>query len=79
MPSGNTCFVGPFGHQLAICLTLHSVVIWVFFEYALSDVQTFSIWIWFPVMFIEAFALLIIVKRIEEKFTGQHEKMKLDF
>jgi hypothetical protein len=63
--------------SLAICLGVHSVVVWAFFQYLLINFQSFSIWFWLPVMFIEAIVLLVAVKRIEEKFTGQHETIKL--
>jgi hypothetical protein len=66
-----------FWASLTICLTVHCVVVWVFFRYVLINFQTFSIWFWLPVMFIEAIVLLVAVKRIEEKFTGQHETIKL--
>jgi hypothetical protein len=65
--------------SLAICLGVHIAMIWVFFQYVLLKIQTFSIWLWFPVAFVEAWVLLIAVKRIEEKFTGQRETIKLSF
>jgi hypothetical protein len=68
-----------FWASLATCLAVHIVAVWTFVQYALADFQNLSIWFWFPIMLVEAFVLLIVVKRIEEKFTGQHEKMKLDF
>lgn len=67
-----------FWASLAICLTAHTLVIWTFFHYVLNSVERFSILLWFPVMLIEAFVLLVVVKRIEEKFTGQHETITLD-
>jgi hypothetical protein len=70
---------GSFWASLAICLAVHSVAVWTFFQYVLVNLQTFSIWFWFPVMFVEAFVLLVAIKRIEEKFTGQHETIRLDF
>jgi hypothetical protein len=66
-----------FWTSLAICLGVHIVVIWIFFQYVLISFQAFSIWFWFPVMLIEAFVLLVAVKRIEEKITCQHETIKL--
>jgi hypothetical protein len=45
----------------------------------LADFQTLSIGLWFPIMLVEASVLLVVVKRIEEKFTGRHETLKLDF
>jgi hypothetical protein len=66
-----------FWASLAICLAVHVLGIWMFFEYVLANVQTLSILLWFPVMLVEALALLIVVKRIEEKLTGKHETIKL--
>jgi hypothetical protein len=68
-----------FWASLSICLAVHGLAVWAFFQYVLIDFQTLSIWFWFPVMLIEAFVLLIVVKRIEEKFTGRHETIRLDF
>ena len=62
--------------SLAICLTVHVLVIWVFFQYVLFNFQRFSILLWLPVMLIEVFVLLVAVKRVEEKFTGQHETIR---
>lgn len=67
-----------FWGSLAICLTVHVLVVWTFFQYFLNSIERFSILLWLPVMLIEAFVLLVVVKRIEEKFTGQHETMKPD-
>ncbi len=47
-----------FWASLAICLGVHIVVIWIFFQYVLISFQAFSIWLWFPVMLIEALPLL---------------------
>jgi hypothetical protein len=63
--------------SLAICLSIHSVLVWIFFCYALKDIRRFSIWLWLPILFAEVFVLLILVKRIVEKFTGKHETMTL--
>jgi peptidoglycan/LPS O-acetylase OafA/YrhL len=68
-----------FWTALAICLAVHVVAIWAFFQYVLADSQTISIWLWFPVMLMEVFVLLFAVKRIEEKLTGKHETIKLSF
>jgi|ERR1700686_49737 len=67
-----------FWGSLGICLTIHILVIWAFFEYVLDGVGRFSILFWLPVMLIEMFLLLVVVKRIEETFTGRHETMKFD-
>jgi hypothetical protein len=65
--------------SLAICLTIHVLVIWVVFSYLLSGIGSFPILLWLPIMLVEVFLLLIFVKRIEEKLTGQHEKISLNF
>ena len=61
----------------AICLVVHSVTVWAFFQYVLAGFQAFSIWFWFPVMLIESFVLLVVIKRIAEKITGQRETIRL--
>jgi len=65
--------------SLSICLAIHLVAIWIFFQYVLIDWQTFSIWLWLPVMVFEAFILLIAVKRIEEKLTSKRETIRASF
>jgi 4-hydroxybenzoate polyprenyltransferase len=67
-----------FWAALTICLAIHTVAIWIFFQYVLSNTQTFGLLLWLPVAFIEAFALLLAVKRIEEKLTGKNESYRLD-
>jgi hypothetical protein len=68
-----------FWGSIAICLGVHAAVVAMFFHYVLADVQTFSIWFWFPVMVGEMFGLIVAVKRIEEKITGRRETVKLSF
>jgi ABC-type iron transport system FetAB permease component len=65
--------------SLMICLAVHCAAIWIVFQYVLRDFKNFSIWFWFPVMAIEVVVLLVVVKRIEERITGRHETIKLDF
>jgi hypothetical protein len=67
-----------FWASLSICFALHALAIFVFFRYALDAAGKFSILFWLPIMLVEIFVLLIAVKRIEEKLTGQHATMKLD-
>jgi hypothetical protein len=66
-----------FWESLLICLTVHCLVIWAFFRYVLIDFQTFSIWLWLPVISIETFVLLIVVKRIQRRLTGDRETIKV--
>jgi hypothetical protein len=67
-----------FWAAFVICLAVHVLFIWLFFYYVLRDFQRFSILFWMPIVLIETVVLLVAVKRVEEKFTGQHESMKLD-
>jgi hypothetical protein len=60
-----------------ICLGAHILVVWVFFQYVLNSVERFSILFWYPLMLVEAFGVLIVVKRIHDKLTGKHETVKL--
>ncbi len=57
--------------SLSVCFVVHTAVVWVFFSYVLYDVDKFSVLLWLPVMLIEVFALLILVKRIERKLGRQ--------
>ncbi len=66
-----------FWGALTICLFAHLLILWIFFQYVLSSINRFSILLWLPVMLIEVFVLLIVVKRIEEKLTGKHETIKM--
>jgi hypothetical protein len=58
---------------LAICLAIHSLAIWAFFQYALSDSQSIGFLLWFPISLVEIFVLFIAVKQIEDKLTGKKE------
>ena len=62
--------------SLAVCLIVHIAAVWILFRYALIGIESLSIWLWLPVMLIEAFVLLVVVKRIEERLTGKHETIK---
>ena len=68
-----------FWTALTICLAVHLLAIWIVFQYVLAAFQTVNVWLWLPVMLIEAFVLLIAIKRISEKLTGKQETIKLDF
>ncbi len=65
--------------SLAICLAMHLVVVWIFFQYVLANFHSFPILLWYPFMLGEIVVLLIAVKRIEEKITGRRETIKLSF
>lgn len=66
-----------FWAAIGICLGAHILAMWVFFQYVLSGVERFSILFWYPIMLVEAFGLLIAVKRIHDKLTGKRETIKL--
>ena len=68
-----------FWASLAICLVFHTLALWMFFEYALKNVERLTILLWLPAMLIEVFVLLIVMKRLEEKFSGKHESVQLTF
>jgi hypothetical protein len=68
-----------FWASLAICLGIHIIALWIFFQYVLVNLETLSILIWYPIMLIEAFVLLVAVKRIEEKLSGERRTMRLNF
>jgi hypothetical protein len=65
--------------SLGICLVVHLVAIWAFFQFVLARFESSSILFWLPVMLVEVFILLIVVKRIEEKISGKHETIRLTF
>jgi hypothetical protein len=69
----------PFWVAVPLCLVVHTVAVWVFFEYVLIDFQSVSIWLSLPAMCLETAVLLIAVKGLEENFAGQRETMRLDF
>lgn len=62
-----------FWAALAICLAVHTILIWIFFQYVLSNVRTFGLLLWFPVPFVEMFVLFVAVKRVEEKIMGKNK------
>jgi len=67
----------PFWVSLAICFAIHTMAIWIFFKYAMANIQSLGIALWFPVAFVETFFLLVAVKKVTEKITGKHESVKL--
>src|ERR1700740_3287887 len=66
-----------FWASLAICLAVHSVLIWLFFQYALANVRTLGLLFWLPIAFVEMFVLFVAVKKVEEKLTGKKERFGL--
>jgi hypothetical protein len=61
----------------SICLALHSLIIWILFQYVLSGVQHLGTVFWFPVALIEVFVLIVAIKRVEDKLTGRREVVRL--
>src|ERR1700730_3741839 len=59
-----------FWTSVAICLSLHLIGIGIFFEYGLMNVSRLAWGRWLPLAAVEAVALLVVVKQIEEKLTG---------
>ena len=74
-----SAFRWSFWTALTICLAVHLLAIWIVFQYVLAAFQTVNFWLWLPVMLMEAFVLLIAIKRISEKLLGKQETIKLDF
>jgi hypothetical protein len=66
-----------FWGALAICFGVHFIAIWLFFQYVLFKIQNFGFLIWLPIVFVEAFLLLVVVAKIEEKLTGNRERITL--
>jgi hypothetical protein len=69
----------PFWFAFATCLSVHLVIVWVFFQFVLADFKNFGILLWLPVMSAEIFVLLIAIKRIEKRVFGKNETIKLSF
>jgi hypothetical protein len=68
-----------FWFALATCLSVHLVIVWIFFQFVLADFKNFSILLWLPVMLAEIFVLLIVIKRIEGRVSGKKETIKIGF
>ena len=55
----------------AICFVVHSVAIWVLFQYLILGVAPG--WdLWTPIVIVESFLLLVTIKIIENKLLGKH-------
>lgn len=48
-----------------ICFVIHCVLIWIIFQYVLSDVQKMAIAVWLPIAFVELFVLLVPITALE--------------
>lgn len=62
---------------ICICFGTHLIAIWVVFHVLASGVERFSILLWFPIMLVEVFFFLIVVKRIHDRLSGNREKIEL--
>jgi 4-hydroxybenzoate polyprenyltransferase len=62
-----------FWAAFAICLAIHTVAIWGFFQYLVGS-MTPGLLLWTPIAFVEAFVLMAVVKRLEEALTGKRKK-----
>jgi hypothetical protein len=49
----------------------------VFFQYALAHTQTLGTIQWVPVAFVDTFVLIVVVKKLVERITGQKQKVTL--
>jgi hypothetical protein len=54
-----------------ICFLIHTIVLFIFFKYILSDWQSLCIWLRLPVVLAEIFVLLIVIKRMEDLLQGE--------
>jgi hypothetical protein len=63
--------------SLLICLAIHLVAFWIFFEYVLLNIRHIATLTWAPVAFVETFALLVAVVKVEEKLSGKRERIML--
>ena len=58
---------------LTICLAVHIIAMWFFFQYVLVSAQGIGLLLWFPIAVIELVVLLVAVKRIAERLDGKKE------
>jgi predicted neutral ceramidase superfamily lipid hydrolase len=68
-----------FWMSVLICLAIHTLVIWVIFQYVLAAFSHFSPLLWLPFMLAELVGLIILSSRIERAFTGKRDVVELDF
>jgi hypothetical protein len=64
-----------FWTSIVAWLVIHLTIIWIFFQYVLAAFRSVSPLLWYPVMLVEMFGLLIAIKRLEEKLTGERYTM----
>ena len=65
-----------FWASVAICLAVHTLAVWIFFQYVLLNVRYVGTLFWYPVALVETFVLLVAVKRVEESLTGKQERIR---
>jgi hypothetical protein len=56
--------------SLAICLVVHSILIFGFFQYILHNVQRLSPLLWASIAGLDFFALLLTIAKMENKLSG---------
>lgn len=61
---------GTFWTSLLVCLLAHIVLTWFFLQYVLANVVRIPLIVWYPVVLLEAFALLVLVHKLEQKLSG---------
>lgn len=64
--------------SLTICLVVHTLAVWVFFQYALGNVRIGTLFV-IPFALVEAVILIIAVKKVSDKLTGEHKTVRLLF
>lgn len=62
-----------FWTAFAMCLVLHLLAIWAFFQYVILGLGP-GWGLWIPVAFVETFVLLVTVRIIENKLLGKHPR-----
>lgn len=63
---------------LTICFGVHTLAIWVFFQYALGNVRIGTLFV-YPFAIVDTIIIIVGVKKVSDKLTGKHEKVRLLF
>ena len=56
---------------IVICLAVHALAFWSLFVYVFTKSMYPGLLVWTPVVFVEAFALLIAAIRVEKNLNGK--------
>jgi hypothetical protein len=62
---------------LTVCLLIHLSATWILFQFIMANVQNIGLLLWFPVAFVESFALLLVVTAVENLFLGKRGNIKV--